>query len=250
MSEATIGAPRGHRLEEHDAERFAARRRRHVHVGRLEQLVALGVRHASQELDAAQPARRDVPPRLALLRPPADQQQPRLHPVAAQDPVRLQDVEDALAGLEPAHEQHVRRPVLPARQRDRAPEPVEVDAVRDDLVVARKVPIDEVARGGRHRDPAVEPVGVALERPAAELVRRRPPAVGVERADVHALRLAQDHERQERDERLVEVQDVEPLAFQQVPHLRDVAGRERDGPHRPVGRHREPLAQPDDVALG
>ena len=240
----------GHRLQQDDPERLAPGRRRDVDVRGLEQLVALRVRDAAQELDAAQPARGDVPPRLALLRAAADEQQPGLAAVAADDPVRLEDVEDALAGLEPPDEQHVRRPVLPARQRHGPPEAVEVDAVRDHLVVAREVAVDEVPRGRGHRDPAVEALGVALHRPAAELVRGRPAAIRVERAHVDALRLAQDHERQERHERLVEVEDVEPLVLQQRPHLGHEPGRDGHRPDRPVGRHREPLAEADDVALG
>ena len=129
----------------------------------------------------------------------------------AQDPERLEQVEHALAGLEPPDEQDVGGPVLPARERHGPAEAVDVDAVGDDLVVAREVAVDEVARGRRHRDPAVEPLRVAAHRPAPELVGGRPAAVGVERADVDALALAQEHERQERHERLVEVEDVEPL---------------------------------------
>ena len=242
--------PGGHRLEEHDAERLAPGGRRDVDVGRPEQLRLLVVRDAAQELDAVEPAGRDVAPRLALLRPAADEQQAAVAAGLAQDPVGLEEVEDALARLEPPDEQDVGRPVLPAGHRDRAPEAVDVDAVGDHLVVAREVAVDEVAGRGRHRDPAVQPVGVAAHDAAAELVGGRPAAVGVERGDVDALRLAQDHQRQERHERLVEVEDVEPLPLEHLADLRDVAGRDRHRPDRPVGRHREALAQPDDVALG
>ena len=71
-----------------------------------------------EELDALEAAGRHVAPRLALLRPRADDQQPR--PVAglAQDPVGLEQVEEALARLVPADEQDVRRAVLPAGERD------------------------------------------------------------------------------------------------------------------------------------
>ncbi len=86
--------------------------------------------------------------------------------------------------------------------------------------------------------------------PAADLVRRREAGVGMERRDVDAVRFAQQEQRQERDERLVEVEDVEAFAVEQLADLAEVAGRERQGAHRAV--HREAEADPDaqDVALG
>ena len=126
----------------------------------------------------------------------------------------------------------------------------DVDAVRDDLVVAREEPVDEVARGGADRDAAVEPRGMRLHDPAAELVRRREAGVGVEGGDVDAARLAQQEERQERHERLVEVEDVEPLALEQVADLADVARREGQRPDRAVERDGEADPDAQDVALG
>ena len=79
----------------------------------------------------------------------------------------LEQVEQALARLVAADEQDVRRPVLPARERDGGGEAGDVDAVGDDLVVAREEAVDEVARGGADRDPAVEPGGIAAHHPAA-----------------------------------------------------------------------------------
>ena len=118
-------------------------------------------RHAPQELDRFEPAGRDVAARLALLRPAADDEEPLLVPGPAQDAVRLEQVDQPLARLVAADEQHVRRAVLPARDRHRAREPRDVDAVRDDLVVAGEEAVDEVARRGADRDPAVEPRGVS-----------------------------------------------------------------------------------------
>ena len=46
------------------------------------------------------------------------------------------------------------------------------------------------------------------------------------------VRLAQQEERQERHERLVEVEHVEPLALEHVADLGQVAGRERERPDR------------------
>ena len=55
-----------------------------------------------------------------------------------------------------------------------------------------------------------------LHHPAAELVRRREAGVGMEGGDVDARRFAQQEQRQERHERLVEVEQVELLALEQV----------------------------------
>jgi len=161
----------------------------------------------------------------------------------------LEQVQQALAGLVPPDEQHVRRAVLPAGDRHRVGEPADVDPVGDDLVVAREEAVDEVARRGAHGDPAVQPARVAAQGTAAELVRRREARVGVEGGDVDALRFAQEEERQERHERLVEMQDVELLAVEHRPDLRQVAGREGERPDRRVDRHGEPDAEPDDVAF-
>ena len=63
-------------------------------------------------------------------------------------------------------------------------------------------------------------------------------------------RLAQEDERQERHERLVEVEQVELLALEHRADLANVARREGERPDRAVDRHREAHADPDDVALG
>jgi hypothetical protein len=72
----------------------------------------------------------------------------------------------------------------------------------------------------------------------------------VERRDVHARRLAQEEQRQERDEWLVEMQHIELLALEHRTDLAEVARRERERADGCVDRHREPHAQADDVALG
>ena len=104
----------GHRLEQHDAERLAAGRRRGVHVRGPEQLRLGVVRDAAEELHALQPARGHVAPSLPFLRPGADHQEACLRTRLAQDPVGLEQVQEALARLVAPHEQHVRRAVLPA----------------------------------------------------------------------------------------------------------------------------------------
>ncbi len=195
------------------------------------------------------PAGRDIAARLALLRSGADHQQARLGARLAQDAVGLEQVEQALARLVAAHEQDVGRAVLPAGDGHGVGEARDVDAVGDDLVVAREEAVDEVAGRGAHRDPAVEPAGMALHDPAAELVRGREAGVGMERGHVDRVRLAQQEERQEGHERLVEVEDVEALAIEHGPDLGQVARREGEGPDRGVDGHREAHPEPDDVAL-
>ena len=148
-----------------------------------------------------------------------------------------------------AHEQEVGRAVLPAGQGHGSFEAGQVHPIRDDLVVARKEAVDEMPGGGADRDPAVQPAGVALQEAPAELVRGREPGVGVERGDVHAARLVEQDQRQEGHERFVEVEHVELLPFEHPADLADVAGRDRDRAHRPVGGHAEALAQADHVAF-
>ena len=72
----------------------------------------------------------------------------------------------------------------------------------------------------------------------------------MEGADVHRLRECQHHQAEERDKRLVEVQHVEPLAFEQLAHLSQICRAERDGSHRAVERNAEALPDADHVALG
>src|SRR6266511_2502389 len=126
----------------------------------------------------------------------------------------------------------------------------DVDAIGNDLVVAREVAVDEVAGRRADGDPAVQPLGIAAHRPAAELVGRRPPAVGVERRDVHARGRPQHDRRQERHERLVEMEQVEAFELEHVGDLGQVARRERHGPDRSVRGETEALAQADHVAFG
>jgi hypothetical protein len=141
------------------------------------------------------------------------------------------------------------RAVLPARDGHRVGEARDVDPVGDDLVVAREEAVDEVAGGGADRDPAVQAAGVALHHPAAEFIGRREAGVGVEGGHVHGVRFAQQEERQEGHEGLVEVEHVELLAVQHPADLGEVARREGEGPDRRVDGHGEAHPEADDVAL-
>jgi len=151
--------------------------------------------------------------------------------------------------LEAAHEEDVGRPVAPALDRLDALVAGQVHAVGDELVVAREVAVDEVARRGADGDAPVEASGVAAQEAAAELVARTPAGVGVEGGHVDAARLAQQEQREQRHERLVEVEHVEAFALEQGADLREVAGRDGECPHRPVGGHAEAPSEADDVSL-
>ncbi len=243
------GRARGHRLEEHDAEGFATRRRRSEDVRRPEQLRLLGIGDATQEFDRLEAPGGHVPAGFALLRPRANDEQPTAGPGLAQDPMGLEQVQHALARLQPTDEQDIGHAVLPARKRDGAREARNVDAVGDHLVLAREEPVDEMLGRRADRDPAVETRGVAPHDPAPELVGRREPGVGMERRHVDAVRLAQQEQRQERHEGLVEVKEVKALARQEVADLPEIARRERQRPHGSVGRHAHADPDAQDVAL-
>jgi hypothetical protein len=108
--------------------------------------------------------------------------------------VGLEEVQQALARLVAADEQHVRGAVLPSCQWHGVRVAGDVDAVGDDLVVTGEEAVDEVARRGADGDPAVQAGRVAAQRPAAELVRGREARIGMEGRDVHARRFAQEEE--------------------------------------------------------
>ncbi|MEJ7696763.1 MAG: hypothetical protein WKF78_09170 [Candidatus Limnocylindrales bacterium] len=62
--------------------------------------------------------------------------------------------------------------------------------------------------------------------------------------------LAEQEERQEGHERLVEMEQVESFVVEHPADLAEVARREGERPDGRVDRHGEADAKPDDVALG
>ena len=86
--------------------------------------------------------------------------------------VGLEQVGQALALLEAPDEQDVQRAVAQLLERLGAREPVEVDAVGNDPVLAGEVAVDEVPRRPADGDPAVELVrqvpGESAADPVAE----------------------------------------------------------------------------------
>ena len=125
----------------------------------------------------------------------------------------------------------------------------EVDAVRDDLVLAREIAVDEVACSTRDRDPAVELVGEPPGELRADPVRRRETAEGVKRADVHRFGRVEHRRGEERHERLVEVEDVEPLLVEHLTRLLLEAQAERHATDRPVCRCGPSGAEANDVTI-
>ena len=124
------------------------------------------VAHPSQPLDVADAAQADEAAVLAQLRPGPDHQQPRVDLALAEAVVGLEQVDEALALLEAADEQDVQGPVAQLLERLGIRETLEVDAVRDDAVLAREVAVDEVARRAADRDAAIQLVGQAVRRSA------------------------------------------------------------------------------------
>src|ERR671937_421504 len=116
------------------------------------------------------------------------QDEPYLGVLSLELGVCLHEVHRALARLEPPDEEDVDLPVLVLGQRSRVRVERDVDAVRDDPVVAGEVARDEVASRARHGDPCVELAHVALADHPARPVREREPAERVESGDVRAFR--------------------------------------------------------------
>src|SRR5256885_10739103 len=156
--------------------------------------------------------------------------------------VGLHQIHRALARLEATDEQDVYLPVVVLRERLRAGVEVDVDAIWDDPVVTGEVARYEVSRSARHGDARIQLVQVAVADDAAGPVGEREAAEGVKGRDVGAPRRIEDLHREKRDERLVVVDDVEPLALEHVSNEPLEPKRERDSADRAVVRHRDRLA--------
>ena len=126
---------------------------------------------------------------------------------------------------------------------------VQIDAVGDDLVLAREVARDEVARRGADGDAAVETSRRRDHESLAELVGGAEARVGVEGRDVHRAGVAQDDEREEGHERLVEVDDVEAFAIEHLLDQLPIAVGDGQRADRAVGGHAPAVAEADDVAF-
>src|SRR5512135_1222542 len=132
-------AARGHRLEEHDAERLLPGRGRAEDVGRLVEARLVDVAHSTGKEHVADVVVVDEALELADLRPRAREDEPRLGAARLELRVRAHEIHRALAWLAAADEEDVRLPVPELREWLRVRVEVDVDAVRDDAVVVLEV---------------------------------------------------------------------------------------------------------------
>ncbi len=179
----------------------------------------------------------------------ADHQQAAAEALDAQLVVGAQEVHQPLAVVEAPHEEDVGNAVVPAREGRHVPELLQVDAVGDDLVLAGEIARDEMARCRAHGDTAMQATGGCTHEAFAELVGGAEARVGVERGDVHGLGVAQDHQRQEGHEGLMEVDHVEAFAIEHLGDQPGIAMRDGERADRAVGGHAPAVAEADDVAL-
>src|SRR5437879_13798833 len=129
--------------------------------------------------------------------------------------VSAQEVAQALSLLQPADEEYVDLVVTKVADRRMARmEQAGVDSVRDDLEREfRKVAMDECLRRLAHRDPTMQVGQVWLEQRSTVEVADVGFRECVERANVGCGRQPEHGYRQRGHKRLVEMEDVEPLAF-------------------------------------
>jgi hypothetical protein len=167
---------------------------------------------------------------------------------AAERGQRVEQDRQSLARIEPADEQDIEPSVrqLGARRHIRM-EARDVDAVRNDAVFARKVPVRELARGRRDRDAAGQAIPVPRERAAEQAEQPALPARRVERADDRHRRGLARQQRQRGRERLVHVHEIERAALPQRVELAPQVRSEREVDERALERHEEARAQADDI---
>ncbi len=244
-----MAVPRGHRLEQDDAERLVAQRRRAEDVGVLVELAAARRGHAAVEGHPAREAPRARARRTAAR---ACRRRRRRARTAARR--RAGSAGRAAAPAGPCGA--TRRPRrAPAAGPAGAPRPggkrVEVDAVGDDAVVALEVARRRVARRrARPRSTASKTVEDALEDRLAQPVPEEALGVGVEGGDHGALGVAQGRPAEAGHEGLVHVQHVELLGLEQHVDVGDEVERRGDDADRAVVAHREGAAGEEVARVG
>ena len=167
----------------------------------------------------------------------------------AQAVVRLEQVNEALALLEPADEEDVERSIAKLLDRRCGGEALNVDAVGDDPIVPREISADEMPSRAGDRDSALEFGRQLRGPPLPNPVAGAEATEGVEGGDVHRVGLVENGRRQEWDERLVEVEDVEPMLREQLASLLLEAPAERHAAHAAVGGEGPARSEPDDMPL-
>jgi hypothetical protein len=150
----------------------------------------------------------------------------------------------APADLRPRAKQHLQAlaRLLPADEDDlllaasRLSRLGDENAVRDQVVVARKVPGHGIARGLGDRDPVVDAVDEEPPQVFAELEPRELPA-RVERGDDRTASHCERRHAGRRRHRLMDVDQVELLPLEDAPHPEHGPRAEDDVRERPVRRH-------------
>src|SRR5438477_6854098 len=189
------GEAGGHRLEQHDPEGLLSRRRGAEDIGGLVKPRLVDVVDPAREEHVAEAVRPDEPPHLAQLRTRAAEDETQLGELRLEPGVRAEQIHRALARLDAPDEEDVRLAVLVFGERLGVRVEGDVDAVRDDSIVAREIGRDEVPRRARHGDPRVQPPHVALADDAPGPIREREAAEGMEGGDVRAPRRIKDLHR-------------------------------------------------------
>src|SRR3989442_1376658 len=151
---------RGHGLEQDDAERFLSGRRRAEDVRGLVEARLVAVVDAAREEHVGDAFPADEPPHVPELRPPVADDEAGVRMLLLELRIGAQEVHRALARLEPADEEDVDLAVAVLGEGACVPVELDVDAVRDDPVIAREVARDEVPRRARDGDACVELVQV------------------------------------------------------------------------------------------
>src|SRR6185503_7702887 len=218
----------GHRLEQDDAERFLAGIRSAEDVGAGEVAHLLVVAHPPEPFDVANPSQPDEAAIFPALRAVANDEEPCVDLPLPEAVVCLQQMDEALALLESTHEEEVQRPVAQLLVWLGTRKALQIDAVRNDPVVPGEVAVDEVHGRARDGDPAVELVCQPARESPPDPVTGAESAKGVERPDVHRLRGVEHGRRQEGNERLVEMEDVEAAALEDLADLLLEPQPERD----------------------
>ncbi len=233
--------PGGHGLEEDDAERLAVQRRRAEHVGAPHAGRHVVVAEPAEPLDAGVPA---VPgaQRLGLRAGAPDPH----HDVGREVAQRVEQHGQALALLVAAHEQD-RGPAR--RGRGGLGEPLDLDAVEQQLVASAEGPLGRDPGVLRHRAADVEPLG---QPPDARLQHGVGRAVArpVERAHQRRVAEQQGCHGRPRRQRLVHVEDVERLVAQGPDRAelgRGIGGQRGE---RPVRRGGHALAERRHAGVG
>ena len=212
----------GHRFQQDHPEGLLAGVGGAVDVGGSEIAGLIGFRNETAEVDV-----RDA----FLLHPAlvaaakgtvAHHHQLAVRPHLTEQGVRVQQCAQPLALLQTTQEEDglAGRAGDSRGRRHRGIEDFRIDSVGDDRVVSREVPGDEGLGRFRYSDATVEAAEESPQQRSAIVVTQVLAGIGVKGAHVDALPVGpQDGDGQGRHERLVEMNYVEALRFENLPDL-------------------------------